>query len=74
MNPVTWRRGQFARRDEKQKDDVLLTRTEAATARRANKMLDTRSAVIASVECKDATGQRLKNSGGGAEIPHLELE
>ena len=57
--------------------DVLPTRTEAATAGRENKMLDTRSAVIASVECKDATGQRLKNSvkrGWGEGIPHLELE
>lgn len=50
--------------------DVLPTRTEAATAGRENKMLDTRSAVIASVECKDATGQRLKNSAGG----HPSLE
>lgn len=53
--------------------DMLPTWTEAAAARRENKMLDTRSRVIASVECKDATGQRLENSGG-KKIPHLELK
>lgn len=43
--------------------DMLPTWTEAAAAGRENKMLDTRSTVIASVECKDATGQRLENLG-----------
>lgn len=43
--------------------DMLPTWTEAAAAGRENKMLDTRSTVIASVECKDATGQKLENSG-----------